>query len=217
MNEKQIALYRRYLTGAIEVVAKTFGWQPAIEVHSDEGLEQKCSIKECGAAAQWAFDIDGQVAFKIGKVTLHVLVQDVSDEYEELIFDYAAPKEISLDFISEALTTYSKQFRVDLAKEAKAEADARPVTTINLTPSWAGMWRILMAAFEHARTPEARKVATQELDRMARCADALIELEKMTADDYYDLLYEGTPSEKQLLAHCIKVACEKAKVPGRKG
>lgn len=45
------------------------------------------------------------------------------------------------------------------------------VKTIDLTPSWTGLVPALISMIEHG-TPEARKVAIEEITRMARALDA---------------------------------------------
>jgi hypothetical protein len=58
---------------------------------------------------------------------------------------------------------------------------------IDITPTWAGLLPALLAVHESATTPEALRLADDELHRMARLADAvgpLVEaLERIAADD----------------------------------
>lgn len=86
-------------------------------------------------------------------------------------------------------------------------------TTIDLTPTWTGVLPILIAGIENG-TAEGRKIAIDELSRMARAADAVkdskaaIEQADKTADALFealrDLLDGGiSEPEKVRAAHAL--------------
>lgn len=46
--------------------------------------------------------------------------------------------------------------------------------TINITPTWKGVLRVLLEVYSTAKTSEARNTALAELTRMAELADAYV-------------------------------------------
>lgn len=48
------------------------------------------------------------------------------------------------------------------------------IDTVDITPSWEGVLPIYLAVIENSSSPHARKVAMDELRRMAKLADAYI-------------------------------------------
>jgi hypothetical protein len=48
--------------------------------------------------------------------------------------------------------------------------------TVNVTPTWTGLLPLLLEVAMNAETVEARRTAREELQRMARIADAAVSL-----------------------------------------
>ncbi|WP_298983414.1 hypothetical protein [uncultured Roseibium sp.] len=55
--------------------------------------------------------------------------------------------------------------------------------TIDMTPTWKSLLPAIIAAIEHG-TPKGRRIALEELERMAYAADLAVELQKKLGENH---------------------------------